>query len=281
MANPTTNFGWQMPTATDLVTDLPADFEVFGQAVDTALVDLKGGTSGQVLAKASNTDIDFNWVAVDPLVILDAKGDLITATAADTPARLPVGANGTVLTADSSQGTGLTWTEPASGGMTLINTGGTALSGTSTQISSIPGTYKNLEIWVVNAQINADTVVGFTINNDTGATQYLHYRLYNQSETPGSASDSSSFVNLGATALSYFVKNSTENVTKIVILNYAATGIKQFKVDFVGKQASSSYTYMLNGLVYTYNTSAITSFEMRSITTGSFSGGTIYVYGVK
>ena len=165
--------------------------------------------------------------------------------------------------------------------MTLINTGGTALSGTSTQISSIPGTYKNLEIWVVNAQINADTVVGFTINNDTGATQYLHYRLYNQSETPGSASDSSSFVNLGATALSYFVKNSTENVTKIVIPNYAATGIKQFKVDFVGKQASSSYTYMLNGLVYTYNTSAITSFEMRSITTGSFSGGTIYVYGVK
>lgn len=281
MANPTTNFGWQMPTATDLVTDLPADFEVFGQAVDTALVDLKGGTSGQVLAKASNTDMDFNWVAVDPLVILDAKGDLITATAADTPARLPVGANGTVLTADSSQGTGLTWTEPASGGMTLINTGGTALSGTSTQISSIPGTYKNLEIWVVNAQINADTVVGFTINNDTGATQYLHYRLYNQSETPGSGSDSSSFVNLGATALSYFVKNSTENVTKIVIPNYAATGIKQFKVDFVGKQASSSYTYMLNGLVYTYNTSAITSFEMRSITTGSFSGGTIYVYGVK
>jgi hypothetical protein len=35
MANPTSSFGWQMPTATDLVTDLPADFEVFGQAVDT------------------------------------------------------------------------------------------------------------------------------------------------------------------------------------------------------------------------------------------------------
>ena len=51
MANPTTNFGWQMPTSTDLVTDLPADFEVFCQAVDTALVDLKGGTTGQVLSK--------------------------------------------------------------------------------------------------------------------------------------------------------------------------------------------------------------------------------------
>ncbi|CAB4168606.1 Bacteriophage lambda, Stf, side tail fibre-repeat-2 [uncultured Caudovirales phage] len=50
-----------MPTPTDLVTDLPADFEVFGQAVDTTLADLKGGTSGQVLAKASATDMDFTW----------------------------------------------------------------------------------------------------------------------------------------------------------------------------------------------------------------------------
>jgi hypothetical protein len=65
MANPTTNFGWQMPTATDLVTDLPADFEVFGQAVDTALVDLKGGTTGQILAKASATDMDFAWITND------------------------------------------------------------------------------------------------------------------------------------------------------------------------------------------------------------------------
>jgi hypothetical protein len=59
MTNPTSNFGWQMPTSTDLVTDLPADFEVFGQAVDTSLADLKGGTTGQVLSKASNTDMDF------------------------------------------------------------------------------------------------------------------------------------------------------------------------------------------------------------------------------
>jgi hypothetical protein len=61
MTNPTSNFGWQMPTSTDLVTDLPADFETFGQAVDTSLADLKGGTSGQVLSKASNTDMDFTW----------------------------------------------------------------------------------------------------------------------------------------------------------------------------------------------------------------------------
>lgn len=37
MANPTTNYNWQMPTSSDLVTDLPADFEVFGQAVDNTV----------------------------------------------------------------------------------------------------------------------------------------------------------------------------------------------------------------------------------------------------
>lgn len=54
-----------MPTPTDLVTDLPADFEVFGQAVDTSLADLKGGTTGQILSKATNTDMDFVWIAND------------------------------------------------------------------------------------------------------------------------------------------------------------------------------------------------------------------------
>jgi hypothetical protein len=63
MTNPTSNFNWQMPTASDLVTDLPADFETFGQAVDTTLADLKGGTTGQILSKASGTDMDFTWVA--------------------------------------------------------------------------------------------------------------------------------------------------------------------------------------------------------------------------
>jgi hypothetical protein len=75
MSNPTTPFSWQMPTATDLVTDLPADFEVFGQAVATSMADLLGGTSGQILAKNSNTDMDFVWIAND-------QGDItgITAT---------------------------------------------------------------------------------------------------------------------------------------------------------------------------------------------------------
>lgn len=115
----TTNFGWNTPDNTDLVKDGALAIRTLGSAIDTSLVDLKGGTTGQVLTKASNTDMDFSWTAVDPLVILDAKGDLITATAADTPARLAVGTNGHVLTADSTTSTGLKWAAPAGGGKVL------------------------------------------------------------------------------------------------------------------------------------------------------------------
>jgi hypothetical protein len=141
MANPTTNFGWVMPTATDLVTDLPADFDVFGQAVDTSLADLKGGTTGQVLSKATNADMDFTWVAQDDSnaiqnSIVDAKGDIIGATADNTPARLGVGTNGQVLTADSTAATGLKWAAAASTptfvGVRLVNSTTIAVNNNTT-----------------------------------------------------------------------------------------------------------------------------------------------------
>jgi hypothetical protein len=88
MTNPTSNFGWQMPTSTDLVTDLPADFAVFGQAVDTSMADLKGGTTGQILAKATNTDMDFTWITND-------QGDI---TAVNTTAPLAGGGTSGALT---------------------------------------------------------------------------------------------------------------------------------------------------------------------------------------
>jgi len=74
MANPTTYFGWVMPTTTDLVTDLPADFNVFGQGVDTSMQDLLGGTTGQILSKASGTNMDFTWISND-------VGDITAVTA--------------------------------------------------------------------------------------------------------------------------------------------------------------------------------------------------------
>jgi hypothetical protein len=147
MANPTTNFGWVMPTSTDLVTDLPADFAVFGQGVDTTMAELKGGTTGQVLSKTSNTDMDFTWVTTDDAnaiqnSIVDAKGDLIAATANDTPARLAVGTNGQVLTADSTAATGIKWATPAAGGTFPILTAskyGSNFSTSSTSFTDMTG----------------------------------------------------------------------------------------------------------------------------------------------
>ena len=75
MANPTTNFGWVMPTATDLVTDLPADFAVFGQGVDTSMAYLLGGTTGQILSKTSATNMAFTWINND-------QGDITAITTA-------------------------------------------------------------------------------------------------------------------------------------------------------------------------------------------------------
>jgi hypothetical protein len=132
MATTTPNFGWAVPTSTDLVKDGATAIETLGDSIDASLVDLKGGTTGQVLAKATNTDMDFSWVAQDDSnaiqnAIVDAKGDLIAASANDTPARLAVGANDLILTAASGETTGLkyggawtTWT-PSYTDMTVGN----------------------------------------------------------------------------------------------------------------------------------------------------------------
>ncbi len=57
----TPNYGWVTPAPTDFVTDLPADFETFADAVDADLAGLLGGTTNQVLTKDSNSDHDFSW----------------------------------------------------------------------------------------------------------------------------------------------------------------------------------------------------------------------------
>lgn len=111
MAN-TANFNWETPDDTDLVKDGAAAIRTLGSAIDTSLVDLKGGTTGQVLSKTTNTDMDFTWVTSDDAnaiqnAIVDAKGDLIAASAADTPARLAVGTNEYRLVAASAESTGL------------------------------------------------------------------------------------------------------------------------------------------------------------------------------
>jgi hypothetical protein len=61
----TTNFGWTTPADTDLVKDGASAIRTLGNGIDTSFVDLKGGTTGQILSKNSNSDLDFTWIAND------------------------------------------------------------------------------------------------------------------------------------------------------------------------------------------------------------------------
>lgn len=99
MANPTTNYGWVMPTSTSLVTNLPADFNVFGQAVDTSMQYLLGGTTGQILSKTSATNMAFTWIANDQGDITGVTaGTGITVTSPTGP--VPTVSINTAVTAD-------------------------------------------------------------------------------------------------------------------------------------------------------------------------------------
>jgi len=140
MATTTTNFGWTIPQSTDLVKDGATAIATLGSNIDTSMVKLKGGTTGQVLSKNSNTDMDFTWVTDagdisgvtagtgisgggtsgtvtitnSMATAIDAKGDLIAGTGADAFDRLAVGTNGQVLTADSTASTGMKWATASS-----------------------------------------------------------------------------------------------------------------------------------------------------------------------
>lgn len=70
----TSNFGWTTPADTDLVKDGALAIRTLGNGIDTSLLDLKGGTTGQILSKASNTDLDYTWINND-------QGDITGVTA--------------------------------------------------------------------------------------------------------------------------------------------------------------------------------------------------------
>ena len=100
MATTTPNFGWAVPTSTDLVKDGAVAIETLGDSIDASLVDLKGGTTGQVLAKASGTDMDFSWTTPSAggggKVLQVVHGSYATETASSTTTYADTGLTATI-----------------------------------------------------------------------------------------------------------------------------------------------------------------------------------------
>jgi hypothetical protein len=286
-----------MPTATDLVTDLPADFEVFGQAVDTRLKALQPGTTlgdiayssatantstrlpigttGQVLAVSGGVPA---WTTTADVTPLTTKGDLFTFTTVD--ARIGVGANGTVLTADSAEATGLKWAAPGAGAnWSLLNAGGTALTGAATvTVSGISGKDKIMILIAGASSANATSEIGIRLNGDTGAN-YEVYGAQFPADAAGGAlllgtrSAVASMINVASMS-----GNAASTVAGYVLLTGCnSAGVKMYNAAGGATQdgSSSQVGYAVGGL---YNSAtAISSITVRS-TTGSLDAGTVYVY---
>jgi hypothetical protein len=112
MATTTPNFGWPVPTSTDLVKNGATAIEALGDAIDASMADLEGGTTGQILSKASNTDMDFTWVA-------PTTGD-ITAVTVTSPITGGGTSGSVAIGYDSTAGTTLAFNAQTGTTYTLV-----------------------------------------------------------------------------------------------------------------------------------------------------------------
>jgi hypothetical protein len=290
----TTNYSWSTPDDTALVKDGAAAIRSLGTSIDTTTKALNPsttlgdieyrsssantntrlpiGTTGQVLAVVGGVPA---WATTADQTPLTTKGDLFTFDTAD--ARLGVGTNGHVLTADSAAATGIKWAAPSSGGMTVISTG--TLSSTGVTFSAIAGTYVNLELHITGFNVGGNRLY-LRINGDTG------------SNYTGGSMRARDGVFLGATTALSPGQNTEirsdgevtpdSGATNSVIFSFPAyattTGAKVIQAN-----AYSLSTYKIPTLVfYSYNGTegAITSLTILS-SGGTFSAGTYTLYGVK
>ena len=222
-----------------------------------------GGTSGTVTITNSMA------------TAIDAKGDLIGGTGADTFARLAVGANDTVLTADSSTATGLKWAAAAGGGSYTSLASG-SLSGTSTSVNITTTGYKQVVAFVKNVTCTTDFYMGFDLNGDSGSN-YSFISQYSSSSSAVSATNRSAtsyfFVevpfNLSNNTFATYVIDDPANTTAHKIVTATAAG------------RDSADTYNLNAQIFGryMSNSAITNITFQPSST--YSTGTYEIYGVK
>ena len=246
----TTNYSWTTPDDTALVKDGAAAIRSLGTAIDTTVFN----NAGAAIAKT----------------IVDAKGDIIAATAADTVSRLAVGANDTVLTADSTAATGLKWATASAGGMTLLST--TTLSGATTTISSISGVYNKLYVLVSGVKNGTnDTQLFVKPNNGNIATSTYTVNSDVANEIGGA---------IKFTGNSNMERAAGGNAFALTIENYASTSyFKPF--NYFGRFILDGTARAINASGGLETTSAITSLVFSNGSGYSFSDGQVLIYGVK
>lgn len=183
----TTNFGWTTPADTDLVKDGAAAMRTLGNGIDTSFLDLKGGTTGQNLRKATNTDLDFTWAGDATNTVIDAEGDLLVGDSADTLQRLAIGTNGQVLTVDTALDGKIKWASAAASAMTLISR--TTFSNVASHIvdNCFTSTYKTycivIETVVASTQ-NDSFQMQWRTGGSSGSTRTTsYYGAYQRVET--------------------------------------------------------------------------------------------------
>ncbi len=280
MAN-TTNFNWETPDDTDLVKDGAAAIRTLAGAIDTSLVDLKGGTTNQVLAKNSGTDMDFKWVAdaagmTNPMT---TTGDVIYSSSGSTPARLGIGTANQQLRVNSGA-TAPEWFTPASsGGMTLLST--TTLSGSSTSISITGTGYIGLYISLTDWGQGGDGRLSWRFNSDTGNNYYYvgQKLIHTTANTFSSAGSANSL----AIDNNSEQQNNQNNILEIMIPSSeqtVANKVGQWRANY-RNNAEPGYPPNIETAMFCYtSTSAISNITFIS-PSGNFSGGQVLVYGVK
>jgi hypothetical protein len=215
------------------------------------------------------------WVGVGGSSPLTTKGDLYGFSTVD--ARLPVGTNGHVLTADSTESLGIKWAAAASGGMTLIST--TAINASSTTISSIPTTYKHLLILGKDIYANVnDTGTGIAVrfNSDTGSNYYM-YLVRSIGGVQGGGTDGiGSSINVTERVSS---STTIDKLAEFELWAYRYTDTDTIPIYNRGYgHSGSAGAWLVNTGRYD-NSAAITSVTIFNPNSNTLTG-TIYVYGV-
>lgn len=205
---------------------------------------------------------------------LTTKGDVWTYSTTD--ARLGVGANDTVLTADSSTTTGLKWATPNSGSMTLLST--TSLSGSTTTVSSISGSYQDLLILV------------YGVTWDTANTNLEWYTNLTSVATYSNLRSSLTTVGNTLLATNILINDGAEQVKRtgglntktILIRQYASTNnYKAFSEQFIYEGENNNQGRTGNCFGSFASTTAINSFSLTNSGAYTFTAGTIKIWGIK